>query len=371
MRELFMEYECLKKAHLSAGLLSGHGYALAPFEELAGGGLEFGFPIRGMDEIAFVIGFRGVGHHYRCDIIPKRNLVLLHLIKDGIPVYLQHASINLGKETAFRIRWTADALLLFGGDICFINILGEGIDSGRWGFAVNGGQVRLPDVAQTRKPRFQPRWVVLGDGYSNNRWPNRHFFSWPELTFGQRGDYLNACVAAGNTRRVLEVIEQISPIFAGCEVILAAGADDFIEGTSSDESIRRIRQILARLNALGTHRIHVCAIPPRARRDDEVTARNALLAPLALSEADGFIDFHGILSAGKAQLLVNGDYPGAQAQIMLAQGVLSNLGLSGELVQLESANRNPRLRGFAARAARRLLTRLEAGLDRLPSAGVS
>lgn len=366
-----MTYECVKSARLSNGMLSGQGYALAPFEELAGGVLDFAMPLHGTETLSFVFGFQGVGHHYRCDIIPRRSLVILHLLKDGIPVYLQHASMKLAEGMDFHILWSKHSLRLCSGNMCFINILGEGIDSGRWGFVVNGNPISLPDVTTTRKPSFQPQWVILGDGYSNNRWPNRHFFSWPELAFGNKGDYLNACVAAGNTRRVLEVIEQIPDIFNGAKVILAAGADDFIEGVPTDESLCRIRQILSRFRELEAGRIHVCSIPPRAHRDEEVIKRNAELASIAKQEADGFIDLHGMLLTKKEELLVNGDYPGAKAQLAIAREISLYFNLEGELAPLVNADRSPQIRGFASRVARGLLNRLETGLDRFPTVSVS
>lgn len=365
-----MIYECVKGAYLTNGILAGQGYALAPFEELAGGVFDFALPVRGTETLSFVFGFQGVGYHYRCDIIPRRNLVILHLIKDGIPVYLQHASMKLAEGMDFHILWSKHSLRLCSGNMCFINILGEGIDSGRWGFVVNGSPFHLPDVTITRKPSFRPQWVILGDGYSNNRWPNRHFFSWPELAFGNKGDYLNACVAAGNTRRVLEVIEQIPNIFNDTKVILAAGADDFIEGVPTDESLCRIRQILSRLRELGAGRIHLCSIPPRAHLDGDVILRNAELTSIAQREADGFIDLHAMLSTKKQELLVNGDYPGAKAQLTIAREISSYFNLEGGLAQLVNADRSPQIRGFASRLARCLLNRLETGLDRMPTASV-
>lgn len=366
-----MKYSYLKKARLEAGLLKGRGYALAPFEELASNEIEFVFRIQQDQDYAFIVGFRGVGHHYRCDIIPLRNLVVLHLIKDGIPVYLQHASLHIRENFDFRLSWSPSSLRIFHGKLCMINIVGEGLDSGRWGFAINDVPLHMPEVTMKRRPRFAPGWVVLGDGYSNNRWKNRHFFSWPELAFAQRGDYLNACVAAGNTRRVLEVIEQIQPTIAGSVVILAVGADDFIEDVSADESLGRISQIIAQLKGLGARRVHLCAIPPRKYRDNEVAERNTELAALARLEADGFIDFHQLLSPAKESLLVNGDYPGSAAQLVMAKGVIAHLGLDGGPAPLQEASRHAMLRGFMARAARSLIRSLEIKLDLLPSGGIS
>lgn len=366
-----MDYECLKKSQLNSGILSGYGYALAQHEELGDRQIKFVVSIRNHQRVIFIFGFRGVGQHYRCDIMPSQNLVIIRAIKDGIPVYLQHASLRLETDIDLRIVWDVHSIRILIGKTCFINILGEGIYSGRWGFGVNGDEYRLPEVKVFSEPSHPYRWVILGDGYSNNRWPNRHFFSWPELAFGHRGDYLNACVAAGNTRRVSEVIELIQNTFIGADVILAAGADDFIEGTSSGESMERIQIIVARLKILGARSINVCAIPPRACGDSEVIARNIALRGIAATESCGFIDFHGVLSENKQLLLVNGDYPGATAQAAMAVTVLNYLGLDSDLAPLFAVERIPRFRGFAARIARRVVTELESGLDRLPPAGVS
>jgi hypothetical protein len=361
----------IKLARFEKGRLVGHGYALADFEALAGSMLQFTFRIAASQSVSFVFGFQGVGQHYRCDIQPSSNLVILHWFRDGIPVYLQHASIRieLGKDVI--IRWSLDAIRIFRDDVCFINVLAGGIPGGHWGFATGDQPLLPPAVEMKRLPSPHHRWVVLGDGYSNNRWKNRHFFSWPELAFGHRVDYLNACVAAGNTRRVLQVIESITHQLDGAVVLIAAGADDFIEGEPLEDSITRLTQVIDLTRRAGATSIHLCAIPPRARNNEEVRTRNQALKLLASTVANGFIDFHAALEKESSTLIINGDYPGAEAQLILARTVLCNLEITQDLAPLHHTPRPKTPPLIITRFLHCLSRKIDSILGRMPSAGVS
>jgi hypothetical protein len=364
-----MVYQCIKNASITGNVLRGSGYALAPYDSPEGKETEHKFIFPRVNS-SFVFGFQGVGHHYRCDLYPCRHLIVLHLISDGVPIYLQHASLDLSTPFELRICWSKISIRLYKENSCFINILGEGFYGGRWGFAINGGELQMPDIATQSHPSPAFKWIVVGDGYSNNRWPNRHFFSWPELAFGNRGDYLNACVAAGNTRRVIEIVERIGQHWMNATVLIAAGADDFIEDTPDEETLERLAQIIRKCKAYRAASVLVCGIPPRAKNDDQVVARNKKIRELAETEADGFVDFHTMLLKEKHQLLVSGDYPGATAQQIIAKDVLNRLDIPGELNPVVAAERQVFFKGRLAHRVSRLSVWLARGLGRIPAPGV-
>jgi hypothetical protein len=359
-----LNYRCIKSAVLDSGRLSGSGYALGASEVLGTDEIRFIFPVNLPEKLSFVFGFRGAGNHYRCDFDALNHRLALSRIRDGIPVYLQHASVDLESMGQVEIRWCLSSIRLFCGDRCFLNLLAQEITDGHWGFATGGKSVSLPELTIQRGPAPDYRWIVLGDGYSNNRWKNRHFFSWPELAFGNKADYLNACVAAGNTLRVLEIVEQVGDRFRNSAVIVAAGADDFIEGVPGPETLDRLTAIVTRVRQLGAQTVHLCAIPPRARGGGPVAELNASVKKLSETMGASFIDFHSMLSAAKDDLIINGDYPGSAAQRIIATGVLQVLGLKQELSPLVEHASRPLFRGFAGRVALNLAAFLDRGLGR-------
>lgn len=365
-----LNYECLKQTSIANNRLRGYGYALAPYEKLGADRLEFRWRLHSQSLTSFVFGFQGVGHHYRFEAAPSRSLLTLFWIRDGMAVYLQHASVALAKGMEIQVSWATYGLAVAINNVCLINVITEDLDEGKWGFASTSSSVEIPTVSLVRRPATGYQWVIIGDGYSNNRWKNRHFFSWPELAFGNRGHYLNACVAAGNTRRVLQITERISAAFENSDVLIAAGADDFIENESTAGFLVRIRSIVEKARESGAIAVHLCSIPPRGNRDDEVIRRNEALAELARTLKASFIDFHSLLSPVKNAVLINGDYPGAEAQRILAQAVLDHLDVPGDLAPLSESKQDPAFRGLQGRLAACAVNWLERGLSRIPTPGV-
>jgi hypothetical protein len=365
-----MNLNPIKSATLNGRQLCGHGYALAPRIVLDGHTGVFRIPQIGPTGFAFVFAFGGVGHHYRMDVIPARNLVLLHFIRDGIPIYLQHASLALPAISSLTIHWDADSVRIDLDDANLINVLGEGRVSGHWGFAVQGAGYLMPETSAATTVLAKFRWLCLGDGYSNNRWRNRHFFSWPELAFGMAGTHLNACVAAGNTRRTLEVLDSIRHRADESTILIAAGADDLIEGESATDSLERLALLAGLARTAGAASIHFCAIPPRASNDEEVRRRNFAINELAQRMNAGFIDFHQALSSSAASLLIGGDYPGAAAQRILAAHVISYLGLLTGVAPLTHIDRAPLVGGTLARILARAARAVDTALGQLPVSGI-
>jgi hypothetical protein len=347
-------YTCIKKAELSHGVLRGSGYALADPLSVKDGGIEFSFSLSNNLDISFVFGVRGIGNHYRLNASKQYNRFILTRFKDGIPVYLQHAIIKWSCQDKIRILWNSTSIRVYINENCFINVLSDGIIDGRWGFAGAMQSCQLPEVFLHLLSDDQYEWIVLGDGYSNNRWKERHFHSWPELAFGDKFRYLNACVAAGNTRRVQEIIEMIGTSFAGCKVIVAAGADDVMEGEPLQEVIGRLRSIISRISNHGATEVHLSTLVPKPGYHETVNALNIQIHTSLRTGCDSILDFHHVLSLNTENLLVHGDFPGTQAQRLMANCVLDHFHITGGLSPLADLAPRRCLNGTSARAAARL-----------------
>jgi len=357
-------FQCIKSAKLADGILTGSGFALADYQSLDDQEIVYEIPTADLDFFIFLFGLRGVGNHYLIEWNFSRNRIVLIRIRDGIHVYLQHAYINLKKQPSFSIRWSRSSIRLFAGSVCFINVLAEDLVEGRWGFAGRSQPMRLPEVTIKVNPAPLYQWIILGDGYSNNRWNNRDFYSWPELAFGDKCPYLNACVAAGNTRRVLEIAHRIGTEFADSKVILAVGADDFMEGETLADTISRISAIATLARCHGASELHVCSILPKPKHHGEVTAWNNAIVELTPLHFDSCIDFHKIIASAADELLVHEDYPGAEAQRAMAAAVLSHFHLPAHLAPLEYPCPRPMLNGLPARIAIRLGGAIDQSLGR-------
>ena len=357
-------FQCIKGAELSDGILSGAGFALAGYQSLDGHEIVYHMPTADLDTIIFLFGLRGIGNHYRIDIDSSRNRIVLNRVRDGISTYLHHAYLDLKKEPSLSIRWCRSSIRLFSGTVCFMNVLADDLVEGRWGFAGRRQSMRLPEVTVEVHSSPHYAWIVLGDGYSNNRWSNRNFYSWPELAFGDKLPYLNACVAAGNTRRVLEIAHQIGADFADSKVILAVGADDFMEGESLEDTIARLRQITNLARGYGATEVHICSLLPKPKYPEGLPEWNRAIAGLAGQEFNSLIDFHHWLDSSPNELLVHGDYPGAEAQGVLATGVLHCCELPNRLASLKFQIPQPLLKGIAARAGARIGSWIDHSLGR-------
>jgi hypothetical protein len=357
-------YRCTKSATLSHGVIAGRGFALGDWLSVAGREIEFSFPLPAGSDLFFVFGVRGVGNHYRLNIQQKDGRFVLTRFRDGIPVYMQHAYHQWAEQDILRIQWDATSIRIFLNDVCFINVLNDGILDGRWGFAGTGKPIPLPKVRVDSNPAGSYQWIVLGDGYSNNRWKNRDFYSWPELAFGDKNDYLNACVAAGNTRRVLEIVEGIGGNFSGSRVIVAAGADDVIEGEPLQEIIGRLQQIITRIRELGASEVHLTTIVPQLKHDEQTLALNREIQQALSGACDSILDFHQLLGEDLAAWYANGDFPGAIYQRKIAVYVLEYFYGHGRLALLMDPSSRPQLRGLTARGIARLCKWLEGALGR-------
>lgn len=349
-----MKFRFLKGGVLSDGVLGPRGYVLGEFIESAGEALSFSLKDTGKFDFTFVFGFRGIGSHFRLDFSPAAHRFVLSQIRDGISIYLQHAILDTSIPEVLNVQADKISIRIFYGKQCFINIIHEGSIDGRWGFSGVGYKVPAPVIEVKKIKRKNFDWLILGDGYSNNRWKNRDFYSWPELAFGNKLSYLNACVAAGNTRRIQEIIEIIGPGFAGCKVIVAAGADDVMEGEELQEVFGRLRGIVSRVRNYGAAEVHITTLVPKPGYQDMVVALNHEIHTNIRMRCDSILDFNRIFSSNTKELLMYGDFPGTQAQQLMANYVIDRFHIAGGLSPLADLTPRKCLHGISARAAARL-----------------
>ena len=361
-----MKYTTIKNTNLQDGKLQGDGFALAPRISLNSECAVFEIKNTANADYSFVFAFEGVGHHCRMEVLPSQDLILLYFIRDGISIYLQHASLSIPSEQTITLHWEADSIRVNLGFTNILNILGEGLSSGHWGFATRDTPYIIPEVLVKFTPLTQFQWICLGDGYSNNRWKNRHLFSWPELAFGNSGTHLNACVAAGNTRRTLEVLESIRHRVAGTSVLIAAGADDLIEGESLEDFLSRLSTLVDNTRYAGAKSIYLCAIPPSTHNNEEIIKRNNAVHELTQKNGTTFIDFHKTLSPAMPGILVGGGYPGPEAQRMIAALVVKQLGIQTTVSPIVHIERKPKVHGLLSRALSCAQRTIDSILGRLP-----
>lgn len=358
------EFQCIKGAKLIDGILSGPGFALADYQYLNQQDIEYTISTTNPDPLTFLFGLQGIGNHFRVDICPQKRRIVLSRIRDGISVYLQHAYLDLEIEPSLSIRWNRSSIRLYSGAACFMNVLAEDLAEGRWGFVGTQQPIQLPDVMVHIRPESSYEWIILGDGYSNNRWSNRDFFSWPELAFGDKTDYLNACVAAGNTRRVLEIVNKIGRNFSGSRVIVASGADDVIEGEPLEEIIERLQQIIKRVREMGASEVHLTTIVPQIKHYEQTLALNREISRALSGTCDSILDFHHLLGENLAAWSANGDFPGAIYQRKIAVHVLEHFFGHGRLAPLVDPSPRPQLRGLRGRVIALLSRWLDRSLGR-------
>jgi hypothetical protein len=355
-------YRYIKSQPVTDGILQGTGYALGGEESILGQEVRFSFSLAESSSFHFVFGFRGVGNHYRVTIDATMQRVVLNRLEDGMLIYLQHAYLDQCNMKDFEIRWNSKSIRLFNRGVCFLNVLSGSIEGGHWGFAGMRKPVKLPEVTVSHHPTPQYDWIILGDGYSNNRWKNRDFQSWPELAFGDKCLYLNACVAAGNTRRTLEIARSLGSAFQDAGVIVAAGSDDFMENEPHEDIVARLLEIDTLARAAGATSTHLCSLTPRGNGNQYITSLNAMLEKAAANHFDSVIDLHHILCGHFEKWIIDGDYPGAEAQREIARHVLLHLGMDDTLAPLSTFAPSPPLRGNCARAASKLVAMLTRGL---------
>lgn len=317
----------IKGAILDKNILSKDGYVL--FSEADAKSKNVHFYLKNLNQscYSFVFGFRGAGNHFRLDYSSDLRRYVLTRVLDGIPVYLQHAYVEHGQENEVEIAWNNHSIRLFSQGVCFVNILTDGLDDGDWGFKAIGEPSVVPDIRIENNSIKNYQWIVVGDGYHNNRWKNRDFYAWPELAFGDKLNYLNACVAAGNTMRVLKVVEQISSFISGASLIVAAGSDDLIEGHSLDSIKCRLAAIDSRLRELGAKHVYISTLPAKPMLGDKCAKLNEWIINNFSNSPDKPLDFYEVLARIPDKGLVRNDHPTPEAHREIADFILERFSM--------------------------------------------
>jgi hypothetical protein len=347
------EINCIKGAARNGRKASGPGYILCGTASPADGQVSFAFSVE--NSISFVFGFSGVGCHYLCEISSREQIVALYEFRDGIPVYLHHVRVAVPSSTPFTICWDGLSIRIQMSGFNLLHVLADGPSEGQWGFRIPHGTWMLPDVYPTHAPLSPFDWICLGDGFSNNRWRNRHFLSWPELVFDHSTSYLNACVGAGNSTRVARIVERIAGRFASAQVILAAGSDDLMEGSSFEEFSGRMKNIVTSIRRKTDRKITLATLPPRVSARKASAEWSEGIKNLAGHLGSGVFDFHDWLSENFDAYMAQGEYPGALAQKALAERIAHELALPLPSAPVTpTVSHNPQVVRIAGKIARTL-----------------
>jgi hypothetical protein len=278
-------------------------------------------------KLEFVFGFCGVGMHYRLGIDFKRNWVSLFLQRDGSPVYLHHMKVDLPPNASLVLSWRAPFIRVFVNDRCCMQVCDAAIDQGAWGFhAVTRVPVQLPEV-DVQTQALEPAGVmVFGDGFSNPRWSNKNYHAWPDLLWGHRNDYYNACVAACNSQRLVRLLDRIDVAqFQPAEIWIAAGNDDLIEKTSMETCLDNLKKVFERLS--GESSLKVMSVWPGC--DTEMVERqfNRELKQLVGSYPGvNFYDIYDFLRG------LGSDVSGPVAQVRIARHLISSGPVGGAVL---------------------------------------
>jgi len=325
--EIMKSLKAIKGASVKDGLAGGQGFLLGPDGEGPAGPVRHVLTLADDQPFSFLFGLLGLGYHYRLDIRPSDSVLALYHIRDGIPLFLHHFSTPLRPRTRISID-TFHSQVRIG--LNGFQVMHAQIDSTldpRIGFApLSPAGFRLPDCVRTPLCLPMLAWLCLGDGFSNARWRNRHFLSWPELVFGQREDWFNGCVAAGNSRRIIQLAWDFAPLCRNSSVLIATGSDDLIEGESYENFENRLFTTVQALRSTGVKSIHVATLPPRMSAMEETGEWSQRIVSFTDHHQLKLLDFHSWLKP-HMHLMVRGEYPGAGAQKLLAAKVAECLSL--------------------------------------------
>lgn len=347
----------IKGASEHHGDVRGPGYALLGHQNASGHQVTYRFPLPDRQVCYFVFGFQGAGSHFIVELCVRQGLIALYYIKDGIPLYLNHVLVRLPARAIIDVVQDADFVSVTSSGFGLLNVLHDGNAEGEWGFSVpRACKLTLPRVETGHQAIPPLEWIVLGDGFSNNRWPNRHFVSWPELLFGPDISYLNACVAAANSRRVLQVAQRLVSRMRNTQVIVAMGTDDLIEGSGIESFLQNLDALVALLHNAGVRHMWILNLPPVRSQIAAIPEWNTTLQRRLCDPRITLVDTHNLLTT----CMIQGEYPGAHGQWLIAKHLATLLGgLNPERPEIITPREGPlakaalRLSGLFARAGSR------------------
>jgi hypothetical protein len=320
-------FKCIKGESLHEGTIGAGGLLLGAEDAVEQAGVSYALTLAYSTNFSFLFGFRGIGCHYRCDIQPRHGIIALYQMKDGIPLYLHHVSTILSLGAEIKIIWHARAIRVTLHGYTILNVITDGPKSGHWCFAALGEPLSVPALTSSLVALEKYEWICLGDGFSNARWRNRHFLSWPEILWGHGDSCLNACVAAGNSSRTLEVVRDLGTVLEGAKVIVATGSDDLIEGEAFENYSIRLEQITSKLRQDGADGIYLCTLPPRNSDLKNTRTWSEEIKKFAKFHAIQVLDVHDWILPETANCMVRGEYPGTAAQKLIARKIAAQLGL--------------------------------------------
>jgi hypothetical protein len=352
--------QTLKHITLKDGLASGDGFLLGgSLPDAPGMAARLDLSLADATPFVLLFGWVGIGSHFRLQIDAPNRVLAIYQIRDGIPLYLHHVCLDLPRGTELSLQVEPQSLRVRVNGFCVMNLLADLPAQGRWGFAPLRGTFRPPDVSAATQAPAPVKWLCLGDGFSNNRWRNRHFLSWPELLFGRSNECLNACVAAANSCRVLAIASTLGTLPAGATALVATGSDDLIEGESCDAFTHRLGLLVERLRGAGVKHTWLATLPPLASAPDACRTWSERIRRIAEETGCGLLDFHDWLAPRAATCMVHGGYPGKDGQALLAARVAVALQL--DLPHDAPATTNPPRApgGRLACLARKIVRRLE------------
>jgi hypothetical protein len=360
--------KCIKGSTLQNNIMGPIGYIIIDNANASYEDVMFSIKPAANSAFSFVFGFRGVGNHFCLDYRPEDQRFILARYLDGMRVYLHHAYFDFPANDSIDLVWNDHSIRLYGGKTCFLNILSDGLADGDYGFHGIGRPSIIPELHVSTRSSRPYEWIILGDGYSNNRWKNRDFFSWPEIAFGDKINYLNACVAAGNTLRVIDIIERLKHRIPSTRVILAVGSDDIIESNALDLVKERLKEIAERLRVLGAAKVYLTTLPAKPKLGDKCRLLNEWILNEFNNDTNETLDFQGVLAEMPGHGLVKQDYPSANAHLKIAQLILDRFFPGSALVDFKSKAphiENNTASRFSYRMADRLAYKINRYLDRI------
>ncbi len=328
MNPLIPTLRPIKGAQIQDDRAIGGGFLIQQSQDDAHSPRRHRLDLAGSEPFAFLFGLSGLGYHFRLDVRPHDSILALYQIRDGIPLFLHHFATPIAPDATITVDLFHSQIRVGVNGFQVMHAIGDPHFDPRIGFSpLNPTGFVIP--RHTATPLFLPTlaWLCLGDGFSNARWRNRSFLSWPERLFGHRDDWFNGCVAAGNSRRVLQLAWDLAPLCHASSVLLAVGSDDQIEGESYQDFEKRLSAIIQRLRSSRLHSIHLATLPPRASAREATREWSARMIDFAAKNQLGILDFHGWL-APTMHGMVRGEYPGAGAQQLLASRISETLGLT-------------------------------------------
>ena len=339
---MIYRFQTIKGKGFKNGRLQSGSYAVSDSSLGTKPGCTYAFKLpQDCDKgvLSFLIAFSGVGRHYKIMFDFKLNRVLVYLLRDGIGVYLHHVKIHKIQNANVELTWSELGIDVRINDKCVACAFDQELKSGQWGFFCKGTSFNVPtvNIFQDKKETLL-EWICFGDGFSNGRWKNRDFISWPEIVFGSSSSYFNACVAAGNSKRILELVKQCNPRVAK-NIIFAVGNDDLLEMTGYEEFIKNLHRSVSHFE--NVENVFICSLTPRFADLSKIEEWNANLEAEVNKQGNWkFIDIYSPLFSRASDSIHRGEFPNFVGQQLMANTIADGLNIGVNIDIDYSRNKN-------------------------------